>query len=247
MENQEEVKQAIIERFNNLQPEIKDAIMSSNYEKNLYDIGTKYKLTIEQMGKLEFNTTLVLLGQTHPDDYENDLAADLNLPKETISNIVNDINEKIMKNIREMIKKNFAEDDKEEEALKEVPLPPADKVGDEIRNIKNIDDKAPMPSSNKTEIVNNPEEHHEVYKSAGIEILNDNKTEEIKTDSAIMNSGMNILKDKLDGMTVSKNKVTDYSIPKINNMRDIKDIQKDTKPQTESGTIKKDPYHETIE
>src|SRR5437016_6180323 len=118
---QEEIKNLIVERLNNLQPEIRNAIMSSNYDKELYDISQKYKLSIEQMGKLELNTTLVMIGHTHPDEYRGELIEDLKLPAETVDAIVNDVNEKVMKNIRELIKQNFAKDDEEEEAFKEVP------------------------------------------------------------------------------------------------------------------------------
>ena len=43
---EEEIKQSIIERFNKLQPEVQAAIMDSNYEKNVYEIGKKYNLSI---------------------------------------------------------------------------------------------------------------------------------------------------------------------------------------------------------
>jgi len=107
---QEEIKNSIIERFNNLQPEIQEAIMNTNYENILVEIGEKYKLSPEQIGEFEFNTTLVLLGQTHPDEYSKELSENLKLPEETIKEIVNEINEKVLKNIRALLVKNFEEE-----------------------------------------------------------------------------------------------------------------------------------------
>jgi hypothetical protein len=245
--DQEEIKNAIKERFNNLQPEIQEAIMSSNYEKNLYEIGTKYKLNIEQMGKLEFNTTLVLLGQTHPNDYLDTLAGDLNMPKETVNNIVGDVNEKIMKNIIDLIKQNFAKDDEEEEAFREIPLPPISKPENvptpsykETSNEIKTAEAKPAQENNEKKISN---EHHEIYKNVGIEIMNDEKIEESKNDSASLQSGINMIKDKLGGVTVSKEKVSDYSMPKINNEKMVKPAPIPTGPEPKT----KDPYHEPIE
>ena len=54
------------------------------------------------------------------------------------------------------------------------------------------------------------------YKDAGVEILH---------NSDALNSGLDMIKSKLTGITSSNTKISDQSIPKIN----------------------KDPYHETIE
>jgi hypothetical protein len=120
----DEIKNAVIERFNNLQAEIQAIIMDPNYDKTIADIGKKYSLSPAQVSELELNTTLVLLGQTHPDEYTDEILEDLKLPKDLISQIANDVNEKILKSVRDMIKKNFEDDEKEDEAQEEVPLPP---------------------------------------------------------------------------------------------------------------------------
>ena len=114
---QEEIKNAIIERFNNLQPEIRNIILDENYDKTLYNISQKYKMTPEQVQDFELNTTLVLLGQTHPNDYEKELKEDIKLPKETIENIVQEVKEQILKNIYQTLKDNFTKDDEEEAKL----------------------------------------------------------------------------------------------------------------------------------
>ena len=158
----EEIKNSIRERFDNLQPEIKDAIMSSNYEKNLFEIGQKHHLSIEQMGDLELNTTLMMLGDTHPDQYANELMGDLNLPEDKIYEIVDDVNERIMGNIREMIKANFDKDDHEEEAFREMPTPPE------------IPDIVPEPTKEVSE------------KTIDKSIIN-----EVKNDTANLQSGIN--------------------------------------------------------
>lgn len=114
MNNQkEELEKAIGERFANLQPEIQAVIMSTDLEKNLTKIYEKNKLTVEQLKNLEAETCLILIGDTHPDDLREDLD-DLNLSPEITDQIVNDINETILKPVIGMLKSNFDKEDKEE-------------------------------------------------------------------------------------------------------------------------------------
>ena len=81
------------ERFNELPKEVQLAINESNYQVALYAIANKYKLNIEQMGILEELTTKVMLGIINPDTYENELSSNIKIPREAITNIVNNVNE----------------------------------------------------------------------------------------------------------------------------------------------------------
>ena len=111
---QEELNKAILERFNNLQPEIQEIIMSTTYEDNLYGIAKKYNLSDEQFKELELNTTLVLLGNTHPEEYKNELVDDLKITEELANKLILDIDEKILNKVLPIIKQNFIDDDENE-------------------------------------------------------------------------------------------------------------------------------------
>jgi hypothetical protein len=115
--DQQELENLIVERFDNLQPEIQAVIMDPNYEKQVVDIAQKYNLSKEQTSDLEINTTLVLLGNTHPDEYSKELTEDLKLAPVVVKQIVDDINQTVLKNILGMIKQNFKEDDEKEAAV----------------------------------------------------------------------------------------------------------------------------------
>ena len=108
----EQLEKLIYERFKNLQPEIQAVIMDASYDQKIADISRGYSLTPEQMSNLELNTTFVLLGQTHPNDYKNVLVAKLGLPANVVSNIVNEVDTKILKNVKGLIIKNFEDDEK---------------------------------------------------------------------------------------------------------------------------------------
>ena len=94
-------------RFKLLPKELQDIIMSSGYQTSLVEIGKRHKLTIEQLGQLELETTLVMVGSTHPDMYVHEVEEILNIDPDLAQAIANDVNEKIMKPIREKLEEVY--------------------------------------------------------------------------------------------------------------------------------------------
>ena len=94
----------IKERFDALPESIKEIIMSSNYQNDLIEISKKYNLNVEQMGILERETTMVMMGLTNPNNFEAELTRELHVDTTKGSQIVKDINEKIFLKIRELLK-----------------------------------------------------------------------------------------------------------------------------------------------
>lgn len=119
--DKEETQKAILDRFNNLQPEIQAIIMDPTYDQNIMDIGKRYELKPEQISELELNTTMVLMGQIHPDDYKLSLSDDIEIPEYKIDSIIKDVNEKVFKNVVELIKKNFTADQAEDSIVSDLP------------------------------------------------------------------------------------------------------------------------------
>jgi hypothetical protein len=113
MNEKEELEKRIAERFVNLQPEIQAVIMSPEYEKSLMRIIEKYKLNQSQIEIFETETSLVLIGHTHPDEYRIELKK-LQLSKEVRNQIVNDVFDSILAPIVDMLRDNFDKDDMEE-------------------------------------------------------------------------------------------------------------------------------------
>lgn len=100
----EKTAQMIKERFDALPKMIQEVILSTNYEETLLEIGKKYNLNVEQLGILERETTLVMMGLTPTKDFETELTRELNVDKIKGFQIVKDINEKVFLKIRELLK-----------------------------------------------------------------------------------------------------------------------------------------------
>ncbi|OGI92725.1 hypothetical protein A2933_00710 [Candidatus Nomurabacteria bacterium RIFCSPLOWO2_01_FULL_46_18] len=94
----------IKERFEALPESIQEIILSSHYQEDLIEISKKYNLNVEQMGILERETTMVMMGLINPNNFEMELTKELGFEKEKGHLIVNDINEKIFLKIRDLLK-----------------------------------------------------------------------------------------------------------------------------------------------
>ncbi|MCC7160766.1 hypothetical protein IT399_03545, partial [Candidatus Nomurabacteria bacterium] len=100
----ENILKTIKNKFDSLPERIKDTIMSSHYEDTLIEIGNFYKLNVEQMGIMEMETTMVMMGLTSPNDFETNLTHELGVDKIKGSEIAQAINEKVFLKIRELLK-----------------------------------------------------------------------------------------------------------------------------------------------
>ena len=122
----EKTTKLIKERFDTLPEAVKEAILSSQYTDTLIEIGKQYSLNVEQMGQLEQNTTLVMMGLIPTKDFESELTRELHLDKTRGSQIVKDINEKVFFRIRELLKlmnTPAGEEPSLDEEIEEMPTP----------------------------------------------------------------------------------------------------------------------------
>jgi len=88
-----------------LPEEVKAAIVAVDYPRKLEVITKNNKLLIDQAGKLETETTLVMLGLEPLEDYVANLMRELDIPKERALAIARDADELIFKSIRESLQK----------------------------------------------------------------------------------------------------------------------------------------------
>lgn len=139
--------------FLSMPKNVQKAIASSNWKEKLYNIAEKYKLPVSQMGVLEEITIKVMRDEIHPDKYEGELASKIMIAKEDISNLVNDVNEDILKNIRELLKTHWNEEEKKEE----IPIPPYANTETKVETLKveetpkpvsPIQETTPLPPKN---------------------------------------------------------------------------------------------------
>ena len=152
----ENTMKIIQEKFDALPESIQEMIMSSHYEDTLIKVVQKNNLTVNQMGVLERETTLVMMGLTNPKDFETDIIRELNVEKAKGTEIVTEINDKIFLKIRTLLK------------LMNTPVGEDPDIEDSEQAEK---DKQNHLKYNTPTKVETPSDHEEIFRNAGIEVV----------------------------------------------------------------------------
>jgi hypothetical protein len=98
--DQKELQQKIAEYYQKLSPELQEVFASMKWMDSLKEISTKYSLNDEQTQTLGIETTLLLLGILHVDDYEKNLFYEMKLSEESFNKILSEVDEKILKSVK---------------------------------------------------------------------------------------------------------------------------------------------------
>ena len=102
-----ETKSELISRYELLPDDIKAVIIDAGYQKKLFDLAKSQKLTYEELGVIETETTMVLLGMTKPADYRDELQSELKKNDPEIDAIVKAVNEQIFTPIRASLERVY--------------------------------------------------------------------------------------------------------------------------------------------
>jgi hypothetical protein len=95
-----ETEKIIAEQMKNIPEDVALAIISVEYQNKLKDIIKRQKLLIDQAGKLEFETTLVMIGLEPINDYTANIQRELALTTMRAKEIAMDVSENIFKPVR---------------------------------------------------------------------------------------------------------------------------------------------------
>ncbi len=98
-----EIENIIKEQMKILPVEVIDVLASPAWTEKILNIGKKNGLNEEELGTLQLETSLVMLGLTHPDSYVEELKNHLKVSEIKTDNIVNEINRELSNGIREKL------------------------------------------------------------------------------------------------------------------------------------------------
>lgn len=107
-----ETQKIIEEQMKKLPADVKEAIISVDYQEKLQEITKRQKLLIDQAGKLEMETTLVMIGLEPLTDYIENIQRELGVQIMQAKEIAMDVSENIFKPIRDSLRQmNEAEEE----------------------------------------------------------------------------------------------------------------------------------------
>lgn len=186
-------KEQLKQIFKSLPEDLQDAITSVESAQILSEIGKKFKLHLDQQSFLGDETGYVLLGVSDPMEFVSSLSIKLGIDRNTASQIVSEINEKIFVKIKESLRQ----------------------IHSGVRPSVVIDTK-PVTSSNivekiSTQELNIPKETLNILKGES-----SNNVPEKKSGTEIF--GFSKDEDKTGHMDIMEQKMkTEFSIPKTEN------------------------------
>lgn len=152
---QDEIIQTLKDLYANVPESLQKAIMSSDYQRKLVEIGKKNNLTISQLGDLELITTFVMLGATSPNSYQHELEEKLGITDTVVvGKIVDEVNTDIFAVIREELKEindvGEEDDQTENNEVSSIESDTLKKSGIEIETPKVTPVSAPVTISSKS-------------------------------------------------------------------------------------------------
>ena len=112
--DQKKLQQQIAYYYSKLPLDAQNMFSSMKWLETLKVISIKYALNDKQIETLGTETTLVLLGIIHPEDYEETLVNELDLSIESVEKIFIEINESVLKPIRRELTRIFIENTENE-------------------------------------------------------------------------------------------------------------------------------------
>jgi hypothetical protein len=230
-----------------LPQELQQVIQSSEYQDKLFQVAKKNQWTYEQLGILELETTMVLLGMTNPNNYQKVLAEELGKKPAELTTIVADIKTQVFDPIRASLMKLYTED--AISAPESIPTPVTTQAP--VQKTAPENDTAVLEKSGITIEEVKPQKPEVASVSRG-DVLGGIENPP-KSTSKVLNqvspgsavpkapyagaaSGSGIVASKLSATVAIPPKATDYSIPKMGS----------TTPPPKAPS-QSDPYKEPLE
>jgi len=210
----EQEKNDLIKQFNSLPIEVQKAISSVDFSSKIQNIAKNQKLMLDQAGKLEMETMLVLLGLEPLDKFVDNIVAHVGLSSANASLVAHDVNELIFINIREAIKQVHSEMI-EADQYSEDETANQDVIGDEneetkteINKLPEIAPKIPLPM-----VTSFQEKKLEPIHQNIVPVEN---VVESKLNDTVITQSQNIVVEEKTKLPEIKSKITDpYKEPLI--------------------------------
>jgi len=107
------IENTIQERFNQLPQTLQDVILSGTFQQGIMSVAQKHNLHIDQTGKLENETMLVVLGIEPPDAFGENLMRELDIDEEKATTLVTDLNNEVFLKLRSHMEEHSYEEEQE--------------------------------------------------------------------------------------------------------------------------------------
>lgn len=122
---EDDITKKVQERYAELPPDIRQAVEAADLDTRVQTIGAKHRLHLDQMGVLQDEVLLVMLGFETPEKFVDAVVRATNISREEAAAIATDINTEVIDPIRESLKKFTASKATPTPAVPAAPAAPA--------------------------------------------------------------------------------------------------------------------------
>ena len=119
---EENIAKKIQQRLTEISPDVRKAIESVDFDSHIQEVGKKHQLHVDQVGALEDEVLMVMLGFTPLESFGDHVAAQLKVSPQAAQSIVQDVNQNVFLPVRESLK-SFTAKKKGEAAPSPAPKP----------------------------------------------------------------------------------------------------------------------------
>jgi|ETNmetMinimDraft_35_1059890.scaffolds.fasta_scaffold31031_2 hypothetical protein len=148
-------KEQINERFQLLQPQVQNAVLSIEVAETIKSIAQKHQLHIDTTGTLNEEITYVMVGAEKATDFIKNLKMQLKLPDEKANAIAKDVNEKVFLKIRKLMMESTQKPEtkvqQEPKAIHHTPLFESEGIKEQLRQQQVVKPVVAPPSNLPTQ------------------------------------------------------------------------------------------------
>jgi hypothetical protein len=199
-------KEQLNEFYRKLPPELQDAMGSMDNADANWNIGQKFKLHIDKIGELGYETGLVMLGLTKPQDFVGNLEKSLGVDKVTAAAIAKEVNEQIFLPIRDSLKKIHHMGTETEESIEPMkPLKPESEEPNKADVLQAIEQPETIPMTVRTTSAVPPIPKPAENKPITLPLKTETTTPSGTISSLPQSEVFKIPEVSVDGSTLSKN------------------------------------------
>lgn len=250
----EETQKIIAEQMKKLPKDVVEAIISVDYKTKLQEITKRQRLMIDQAGKLEMETTLIMIGLEPLADFVENIEREFGVNSVRAKEIAMDVSENIFKPIRESLKKMNEQvlselPNKEsptdagwQSQIKEQGTSPIEKTDPDLNRdqiLNEIENPIPnhssfskvtheQPSTPKQTPVKSEHLELEIRSEQTLETVPGQVAKEVVKDIITPINNTNILESKMTGTTITPQQIVnakpEVKLPEINKKGPISGI-----------------------
>lgn len=109
---QQSTEQIIKDHLATLPEPVKKAIASFDWAKEVFDVGRKHIVHVDDIGEIQTEVMMVVLGLISPREFYDQMVSRIGIEEDLALEIADEINERVFMRIRDFMKNYYAEEEK---------------------------------------------------------------------------------------------------------------------------------------